>query len=49
MKIKVMCLALLLLAASFGIGLARKPQQNTTSCGFTTQGESIQPTIKGPD
>lgn len=42
-------LALLLLVMSFGVGLARKPEQKSASCGFAVQGESAEPTIKGPD
>jgi hypothetical protein len=42
-------LALLLLVISFGVGLARMPQQKSTSCGFAVQGESAEPAIKGPD
>ena len=48
MKMKLMFLALLLLAVSLSVGLARKPQQNTTSCGFAVQSDSAEPTIKGP-
>jgi hypothetical protein len=44
-----MFLALLLLSVNLGVGLARKPQQNTTSCGFAVQTGSLEPTIKGPD
>jgi len=44
-----MFLALLLLCVSFGVSLARKPQQNGSSCGFTVQAESVDPTVKGPD
>jgi hypothetical protein len=49
MKMRMMFLALLLLIVSFGVGLARKPQQNAASCGFTVHTESVEPTIKGPD
>lgn len=44
-----MFLALLLLVTSFGVGLARKPRQNSTACGFAVEGESVEPTIQGPD
>ena len=49
MKLNLMFLALLLLVMSLGVGQARKVQQNSTSCGFAMQGESVEPTIKGPD
>ena len=49
MKLNLMFLALLLLLMSFGVGQARKAQQNSTSCGFAVQGELVEPAIKGPD
>ena len=49
MKLNLMFSALLLLVISFGVALARKSQQSSASCGFTVQGESVEPTIKGPD
>lgn len=41
-------LALLLSVMSVGVG-PRRPQQKSTSCGFSVQAESVEPTIKGPD
>ena len=49
MKMNLVILVLLLLVTSFSVGLARKTQQKSTSCGFAVQGESVEPTIKGPD
>ena len=49
MKLNLMFLALLLLVISFCVAPARKSPQSNTSCGFTVQGESVEPTIKGPD
>lgn len=49
MKMNLVILVLLLLVMSFSVGLARKTQQKSTSCGFAVQGESVEPTIKGPD
>lgn len=49
MKMKLLFLAVLLLFVCFGAGLARKPQQKAASCGFTVQGESVEPSIAGPD
>ncbi|HEX2663593.1 MAG TPA: hypothetical protein VHM93_12230 [Candidatus Acidoferrum sp.] len=49
MKLNLMFLASLLLVISFGVALARKSRPSGTSCGFTVQGESVEPTIKGPD
>ena len=49
MKMKLMFLALLLLVVRLGVGLARKTQQKGASCGFAVQGESVDPTIKGPE
>jgi len=49
MKMRLMFVALLLLVVSLGVGFARKPQQKASSCGFTVQAESGEPTIKGPD
>lgn len=49
MKMRLMFVALLLLVVGFGVGLARKPQQKASSCGFTVHTESVEPTITGPD
>jgi hypothetical protein len=48
MKMNLVILVLLMLVTSFSVGLARKTQQKSTSCGFAVQGESVEPTIKGP-
>lgn len=49
LKLNLMFWALLPLVMSFGVGLARKTQQNSASCGFAVQGELVEPAISGPD